>query len=336
MSDPYVRHDSQILVGVESEQGTAASVTRTFGKISGETELPDPSIDWLEERSISGEASRELSDKYPGQRTYDGGTLPVIPVDGFPVALAFGNDTVTADTNLDATGSEVSETGTTLHTIDVLNDKKPPSVTIEAAYFGRGGADDFVRTFTGGVPPGVTISVDNEGRLTTDLDMLAMGVTPGSSPTTGVDADDRNPWIFDDVNSNLSLFGNSYARVTNFEHELTTNADPRHYIAEASGRDPFEVLYANAEHELTATITVTNDSLYTELLNANDAGSASIQFTKPSGEVFRYEAGSIGLSEAPHSIPEEGANEVEVTITPNTAQILVTDTQVSTSYLAPA
>lgn len=327
MADPYVRHDSQILVGVESDQGTAASVTRTLGKIDGETELPDPTVEWLEERSISGGASRELTGKYPGQNTYDGGTLPVVPVDGFPLALAFGND--------ETGGSETDGDGTE-HKIDVLDAKKPPSVTIEATYFGRGSGDDFVRTFAGGVPPGVTLSVDNEGRLTTDLDMLAMGVTTGTSPTTGVGPDNRNPWIFDDVESDLSLFGNSYARVTDFEHELTTNADPRHYISQASGRDPFEVLYANAEHELTATITVTDDSLYQELLNADDAGTGSIQFAKPSGEVLRYEAGEMGISEAPHSIPEEGANETEVTITPNTATIYVTDTENTDPYVPTA
>jgi hypothetical protein len=334
MTDPYVRHDSQIIVGVESDQGTTVTPTRTFGKVDGDTDLPDPSIEWLEERSISAGASRELSGKYPGQNTYEGGSIPVVPVDGVPLALAFGNDATTADTNLDATGSEVAETGTTLHTIDVLDSKKPPTVTVEATYFGRGTGSDFARTFGGAAPPSVTLSVDNEGRLSSDLDMLAMGVTEGDAPTTSVSEDTRDPWIFDDVESDLSLFGNTYARVTEFEHELTTNADPRHYIASSSGRDPFEVLYQNAEHELSATITVVDDTLYTELLNANDAGSATIQFSKPStGEVLRYEASNIGISEAPHNIPEEGANEVDVTITPDSAVVKVTDTQETSAYV---
>lgn len=334
MADPYVRHDSQIVVGVESDQGTTVTPTRTIGKIDGDTDMPDPSIDWLEERSISANAGRELTDKYAGQNSYDGGSLSIIPYDGFPIAVAFGNDAVTADTNLDASGSETSETGTTLHTIDVLNNKKPPTITVEAVYYGRGGGTDFVRTFGGSAPGSLTLSVDNEGRFTTDMDMVAMGVTKGSSPTGSISADSRDSWIFDDVESDLSLFGNSYARVKEFEHELTTGTSPEYYIASSSGRDPFEILYENAEHDLSATIVPTDDSLYTELLNANDAGSANIQFTKPStGEVLRYEASNIGIKEAQHSYPEEGAPEVDVNIIPESVTIKVTDTEASSTYV---
>jgi len=334
MADPYVRHDSHILVGVESDQGTSVAPTRGFGKVSGDTDLPDPSIDWLEERSITGGGNRELTGKYAGQNTYEGGSIPIVPVDCFPVALAFGNDTVTADTNLDDTGSQIPETGTTLHTIDVLNNSIPPTVTVEAAMFGRGTGSDFVRTFEGAAPPSVSIEVDNESRLNTDLDLLAMGVTEGDSPTTGVSADTRDPWLFDDVVSDLSINGNTYCRVTDFSHELTTNVDPRHYICSSSGRDPFEILYANAEHETTATVTPTDDQLFSDLLGADDAGDANIQFKKPStGEVFRFEATSIGLEEAGHPIPEEGAVEVDVTLIPNSAQIKATDTEATSAYV---
>ena len=333
MADPYVRHDSQIAVATESDQGTAETPTRGFGKVDGDTELPDPSIDWLEERSITGGGSRELTGKYAGQKTYDGGSVPIVPVDGFPLALAFGNDTVTTDTNLDDSGSEVSETGTTLHTIDVLNNAIPPTVTIEAALYGRGTGSDFVRTFTGAAPPSVTLSVDNESRLNTDLDFVAMGVTEGDSPTS-VSADTRDPWVFDDVESDLSLNGAEYCRITDFEHELTTNVDPRHYICSNAGRDPFEILYANAEHETTVTVTVTDDQLYKDLIGADDAGDATIQFNKPStGERLRFEASSIGIQDAPHGIPEEGAVEVDLTIIPNSVVMKVTDTENSAAYV---
>jgi hypothetical protein len=334
MADPFVAHDSSLLVGLESDQGTTVTPDRTFGYVSGDTDLPDPSVDWLEERSISGGASRELSGKYAGQNTYDGGSIPIFPVDGFPIALAFGNDTTTADTNLDATGAEVSETGTTLHSIDVLDGALPPTVTVEATYFGRGTGTDFVRTFGGVTPGSVTLSVDNESRLSTDLDLMALGVTEGDSPTTSVSEPTRDPWVFDNVSSSLSLNGTEYCRITDFEHELTSNIQSKYYICADAGADPFEHLYANAEHSLTATVTVTDDVLYTELLGRDDAGDASIQFTKPStGEVLRYEATGIGIAEAPHSLPEEGANEVDLSIVPNTARILVSDTTATSAYL---
>jgi len=331
--DPFVRHDAQVAVGLESDQGTAVAPDRGFGKVSGDTDMPDPSIEWLEERSLSGGSQRELTGKYAGQNTYDGGSVPIMPVDGFPVALAFGNDTVTADTNLDSSGSEVAENGTTLHEISVLDNKIPPTVTIEAALYGRGTGSDFVRTFTGAAPPSVSIQVDNESRLSTDLDFVAMGVSEGDSPTS-VNADTRDPWVFDDVESNLSLYGNTYARVTDFEHEHTTNVDPRHYIASSAGRDPFEMLYANAEHETTVTVTPVDDQLFRDLIGADDAGDGSIQFKKPStGEVFRFEASNIGIEEGPHSIPEEGAVDVDLTLIPDTAKIRVTDTQTATAYV---
>jgi hypothetical protein len=325
MSDPYVRHDSQIVIGVEDDQGTTVTPDRTFGKVSGDTDLPDPEVDWLEERSISAGASRELTGKYAGQNQYDGGSVSVVPVDGFPLAFAFGADEVGVDT---VTGNG------TAHTIDILNGKTPPTITTEATFFGRGTGDPFVRTFGGVAAGSVTLSVDNESRLTTDLDLMALGVDTGTSPTTSVSEDTRDPWVFDDVESSLSLFGSTYARVTDFEHELTTNAEARYYLNAATGADPFEHLYANAEHSLTATVTVTDDELYQELRGRDDAGTATIKFTKAStGEVLRYEAGGIGIAEAPHPIPEEGANEVDLSIVPNTAKIIVSDTVESDAYV---
>lgn len=333
MADPYVRHDSQILVGVESTQGTAVTPDRGFGKVDGDTDLPDPTVDWLEERSITGGSQRELTGKYAGQITYDGGSIPIVPVDGFPLAIAFGNDTVTADTNLDSAGSTTSETGTTLHTIDVLDNAIPPTVTIEATTFGRGTGSDFVRTVAGAAPPSATLSIDNESRVQTDLDFLAMDVTEGDSPTTGVSADTRDPWMYHDAESNLSLHGNSYARVTEFEHELTTNVDPRHYIQNTSARKPFEILYANADHETSVSVTPTDDQLFNDLIGASDAGDLSVQLAKPSGEVLRVEATNVGIEEGDHPIPEDGAVEVDLTLIPDTVTVKVTDTSATAAYV---
>jgi len=149
-----------------------------------------------------------------------------------------------------------------------------------------------------------------------------------------VSAPTRDPWVFDDVESDLSLNGVEYCRVTEFEHELTTNVDPRYYLCSNAGADPFEHLYANAEHSLTATVTVTDDGLYNDLLGRDDAGDATFQFNKPSNsERLRYEATNIGIQEAPHNIPEEGANEVELTIVPDSVTVKVTDTSESSAYI---
>lgn len=331
---PYVRHDSQIVVTTESTQGTTETPTRTLGKVEGDVDLMDPTVNWLEERSISTGGSRELTGKQAGQNVYDGGSLPVIPIDGYPLAFLLGSDTVTADTGLDSSGAEVSDTGTTLHTITPTAAPVAPSMTLEAAYFGHDGGSDFVRTFGGATPPTGTIQVDNESKLSVDMDMLAMNVATGSSPTTGISEDARDPWIFTDAESDLSIAGTTYARVTNWEHEITTNAEARHYIQSATPEDPFEILLQNLEYQVTATIVPDDDSLYQELVGRDDAGDMNIQFNRASSdERLRFEYGSIGLEEAGHPIPEEGSPEVEVTILPNTTTIKVEDTQATSAYV---
>lgn len=336
MASPYVRHDSQIVVGVESTQGTPVTPTRTFGKIDGDTDLPDPEVDWQEERSISASASRMPSGKYPGQNVYEGGSVPIHPVDGFPFALLLGNDTVTADTGLDSTGSEVAETGTTLHTITVADGKLPPTITIEATYFGRDGGSDFVRTFEGATPPSGTVSVDNEGRLQTELDMVAMGVDPnpvGTGPAS-VSEDTRDPWLFHDTESDLSLLGTSYARVEDFEWELGTNAEPKHYLNSSSAEDPYEVLYGNAEPSLSASITPTDGGLYQDLVGRSDAGNASIQFHRPgSDERLLFDFTNIGIEEAPVPMPEEGDPSIDVSILYDDITVKVEDTQETSAYV---
>jgi len=333
-NDPFVRHDSQIVVGNETTQGTAVTPTRTFGIIDGETDMPDPEVEWQDERSISAGAQRELTGKEPGRNVYDGGSLPILPVDGYTIAWLLGADSVTSDTGLDASGSTTSDTGTTLHTITVDNSPKPSTKTIEATYFGNGGASDFVRTFTGAAPPTGTISVDNESQLRTELDVMALGVTPGTTPTTGISDDTRSPWLFHDTESNLSIGGTTYARVTNFEWEVTTNVDPRWYIQSASPEDPYELLWQNVEHSVTVTVVPDDDSLFQEVIGRDDSGDATIQFHEPDAdERLRFEFANVGTSTADHKYPEEGNPEVEVDLTPNSAQVLVEDTVGAAAYV---
>jgi len=89
--NPYVRHDAQIGVGLETEHGTPVAVDRTLGKVVEAADMPDPTVEWQEERSINGR-NRELTGKEAGRNTYDGGSLTVLPVDEFPFEYVLGND----------------------------------------------------------------------------------------------------------------------------------------------------------------------------------------------------------------------------------------------------
>lgn len=333
-NDPLVRHDSQIVVGSESTQGTTVTPDREPGKIDGETDMPDPSVEWQEERSIAVGASRELSGKEPGRNVYEGGTLPLIPFDGMPIAWLLGADSVQTDTGLSSAGAEEADTGTTLHTITVLNAALAATKTVEATYFGHGGGSDFVRTFAGCAPPTGTISVDNESQLRTELDLMALGVTTGTSPTTGISGDTRNPWLFDDAESDLSIGGTSYARVTNFEWEVTTNLDPKYYIESTSAPDPFELLNQNIEHSINVSVIPDDQSLFDEVTGRDDSGDANIQFHEPTAdERLRFEFTNVGTEEAPHSFPEEGSPEVGLSLIPDSATVKVEDTVETAAYV---
>lgn len=331
---PFVRHDSQIVVGDEDEQGDSATPTRTIGRLDGDTDMPDPSIEWQEERSISAGASRELTGKQAGRNVYEGGSLPILPHDGFPIAWLLGKDEVEEDTGLTESGSTETDEGTTLHTITVSNAALPPTKTVEATYFGKGGGDDFVRTFAGCAPPTGSIQVDNEGQIRTELDLMALGVDTGTSATTGISEDDRDPWLFHDTESNLSIAGTEYARITNFEWEVTTELEARWYIQNSDPEDPFELLYQNAEHSITVDVTPDDKSLFDDVVGRDDSGDAHIQFHKPGAdERLRFEFGNVGTEDADHPYPEEGSPDVTLNLIPNTAKVLVEDTETSEAYV---
>jgi hypothetical protein len=297
---PFTRHNAQIAVGFESDHGVSVTPDTTLGKIVDAGDMPDPTVEWQEERTIGAE-SRELSGKEPGQNAYDGGSLTVIPVDLTPFEFLFGQD--------ESSGK-----------IEVDNAALPRTMTVEATYYGTGGSQsDFVRTFVGNAPDAGTISVDNESRLTVDLDFIAQGVTTGSSPTD-VSAASGSPWLFHDAQSNLSLAGTSYARVTDFEWELSNNVNPRHYIHDGDAQDPFEIPFGNADHEVSATITPSDDQLYQDLIGRDDAGTASIAFERENQKLtFTFD--KIGFTEAGHPMADEGSPEVGITIVPDTGYI---------------
>lgn len=301
---PFARQNAAIAVGMETNHGEPVAPTRTLGKIVEAGDMPDPTVEWQEERTINA-GGRELSGKEAGQNTYDGGSLTVLPVDEFPFEFLLGND---------ADGDGI---------IEVNNDPLPRTMTVEAAYFASGTQDDFVRTFAGNAPDTGTIGVDNESQLTIDLDFIAQGVTTGTTATDVGEAT-GSPWLFHDASSNLNLAGTEYARVTDFEWELSNNLSADYYIHADGAEDPFEISYGNAAHSITATIIPTDDSLYQELIGRDDAGSASIAFTKPDGAKLEFEYDNIGVSEAPHSFPEEGSPEVGVSLTPNAGRVIHT------------
>lgn len=327
MAGPYKGEDTQLVVGNESGQASTATPTRVLGKVVEDTTLPDPEQNWIVQRVIGGD--RETFQKEQGNKEYQGGDIPVVLQDGAPVAYVLGNDSVS--------GAD-PET----HTLTAKQDGLPPTQTLEATYFGRGGGSDFVRTFEGATPNECTLEMNNDDELTATLSYWAMGVGTGSSPTTGISVPTDDPWLFADSSSELSLFSTTFARFMDFSLTISNNYEEGRYIAPDSAhptgdsRDPYEITYGNVEYDLSATIAIEADDLYQELISPTAGGfTSTIEFQRGgTGDLFKIEATGCNFTEAPHEIPgESGKVEVEVTINPDSLTITVEDSDNPGAYV---
>jgi hypothetical protein len=281
--------------------------------------LPDPEQNWMAQRVIGGD--REVFQREQGTREYQAGDVPVIIQDGAPIAYVLGSDSVSGSS---------PET----HTITAKQDGLPPSQTLETVYYGRGGGTNLVRTFQGCVPNECTLEMNEDDELTASLSYWAIGVSTGTSPTTGISVPTDDPWLFADATSQLSLFGTTFARFMDFSLTISNNLEEGRYIAPGSdhpsndSRDPYELTYGNAEYELTATVAIEADDIYQELVSPTAGGfTATMEFKKGgSGDLFKVEATGCQFTEAPHEIPgESGKVEVETTIEPNSLTVTVED-----------
>lgn len=320
---PFKSKSTQLVVGHESSQNATVAPDRVPGLIADAASLPDPEVDYLEDRVIGGD--REVFDKRAGRRTYEAGSITVRPQDAWPFAYLFGSETVNADTDIN--GNTAS--GTDTHVFTPLMDDLPPTFTTEAVYYApqSSTASDFVRTFGGCAVASGEISMDNENQLEVDMDLYAMSVSPGGSPTAGISVPDREKWIFSDATSNLTLFGTSFARVTDFSVSMDNGLEAQYYIESTNAPDPFELLYNIIEYQLDCTIAVDDNTLYNQLVNNTDTKfTAQIEFQRPNGDSLRITATECSIESAPHDIPEDDqVIEVDVSLVPEGLKVEVED-----------
>lgn len=329
--DPFKGHASQIAVAPESEQGTAATPTQHLAKVEEETEHPDPEVNWYEERVIGGD--RELHGKSKGQVAYEGGSYPVIVVDALPLVWAFGN--------------EVYDTETNTHTItaaglDSNDADAPPTMTVEAALYGRGGGADFIREFTGVGVDSATLGTDNDDRLTFEIDAMALGVDPDKASATDVGAvTDANPWLWSDISSDITINGTTFARLQEWSLDVENNLVPGYYITSSTAGkgDPYELLFGNVGYSFDATIRADDDTLYQEVIASNANVDINLGFTRDNGDTMDITLSGVGLQESPYSTPRgEGGDDetvdVETTGIPEHVEITVEDTVRSAAVLS--
>lgn len=317
-NDPLKGHDSQIVATTQTNQRTTETPTRHLGKMVEETSHTDPTVNWYEEYLIGG--NRETSGKSKGQVVYDGGDYPILPVDGYPFAILLGSyDSFTADS---------PSSGTDTHVFGPKMDGVPPTMTVEATQYGRGGGSDFVRTFGSVGAMSGEIAVDNDSRLTTTLETEALSVSTGSSPTS-VSLPTADPWIFSDISSDFTYAGTTFARLTDFTLSIDNQNSSKHYITSSvSAGDPYEILYGNISYDLSATIVVDDDTLYNDLITApSGGGSVNIAFTRGNGDTLTIDGTAANLEEAPHDTPrgDDEAVSVEASLIPEQMTVTVED-----------
>lgn len=319
-ASPYKGEDSDLFVGVESDQGTSVTPTRAMGLLESDVTPPDPEQEWLVSRIVGGD--RTPFTKHQGQRSYEGGDVPVVLYDGAPLAYLLGGETFNSGTPNE-------------HVLTPKNDDRPPSQTLEVNFYGRGGGSDFVRTYAGCVPNSGTIEVTDEDKLQLSLDYWAQGVTPSTSATTGITTESYDPWLFHDASSKLTLFSTEFARLQSFSMDIGNNLQPGYYIEDTSGVDPFELLYGNLDLSLDPTIRVVDDAIYTRLVDNQTEFSASMAFTRANGDALTIDLTGCQIESAPHTLPEgSGPVDVDVSIVPNDITITVEDSNSSAGYLA--
>ena len=304
---PYKGDKSNLLVGMESDQGVIASPDRHMGLVLDNASMPDPEIDWIEERVLGG--GRELYNKVEGQNLYEGGTINVAPYDGAPLAYLLGK-----------------EQGSGPVTLTALEEDIPPTQTIHAMLDAPASSSgpNLVREFYGCTPTSGQIQVGNDGELLCSLDYVAMGVDV-TDTTTGDPPANKNPWVFTDTSSNLTLFGTSFARVNDFSLSVSNNIEQGRYIHDDNPEEPYELTYGPVDYQLNTTITVDDRSIYEELLEPTvDGFECSMSFTKPSGDTLTITAKKCNFANAPHDVPAQVSTiDVDVQISPEDLEITV-------------
>lgn len=328
----YKSEDTQLVFGNETTLGTSVTPDHHVGGVDDSATPPDPEQEWLVRRYIGQD--REPGALHQGIRSYEGGSIPFVVWDGKPFAWLLGVDSVTADSKLDSSGSTISSTGDTLHTITGKMDGKPPTKTMEATYYGRDGGNDLVRTFAGVAPNSGEITLDAEGSLDTSLSLWATGVTHGDSDTA-VALPSRSPLMFHDIQADLSLFGSTFAELTEMTLEVENNFQAGRYVESTDGVDPSTIHYGNLDYTFSPTIEITDDTIYDELVNlTNGEFAANIQLENADGYQVRFEMTGCRLENAPHEIPGDAEPiPVEASVLPQGLTVKVTDPNETTAYV---
>ena len=233
---------------------------------------------------------------------------------------------------------------------------------------------DFDRRYFGGKVGSASISAEEGGMVTMSWDSVNfLGMIhnqqfnsafststkhPFYSLMKTIDSGDVNfptndPYYFSQ--GEITLFGQTIARLRNFTLSINNNEEPRYYITKQMGRrrGPTEIMEQRREYTMSATIALPDAlaasstaarTLFTELLLEGDYGSGkagfdmSLVFTRGTNDTITINipdstAGTGGNNQgayirtAPHNFGEESPFQVEADILFRNMKITVVDSE---------
>ena len=183
----------------------------------------------------------------------------------------------------------------------------------------------------------ITANENEEVKMTMDLNTRAVN-TLDKSQTVGydsrggqeterslfnftADAGHLEPFFFSD--GIIEVYGNTFLKITNFTLTMNNNLVDKRFVG-VGGRGIKDALPAQRSYEISLTALVTDDKLFTELLNSDENNdltqSLKLVFTKNSGgEAFTLEFDDYFTTSNTWTIPEDkGPITVEATLMPRT------------------
>ena len=195
----------------------------------------------------------------------------------------------------------------------------------------------------------MTANENEELKMTLDLNTRAVKEIPQSlpSPSTGyesgggqatntslfnftTDEGHLEPFFFSD--GSISIFGNTFLKITNFTLTINNNLQDKRFVG-VGNKSIKDGIPAQRTYEIAITALVTDDTLFTELLNQNEnndtSQSLTLTFSKANTptETFTLEFDDYFLSSNTWTVPDDkGPVTVEATLMPRTLTTCTTTT----------
>jgi len=184
----------------------------------------------------------------------------------------------------------------------------------------------------------MTANENEELKMTLDLNTRAVTEIPQdlASPSTGYEArggqttdtslfnytseaTHLEPFFFSD--GTISVYGQQFLKITNFTLTINNNLQDKRFVGVS--KRVKDAIPAQRTYEISFTALVTDDKLFTELLNTdenNDTGqSIDLVFTKDSGESLTMAFDDYYTTANTWTIPDDkGPVTVEATLMPRT------------------